>query len=84
MASFDAAVKSSRLEGAGVSRNSRYPGKVSASGHCSTVGVPKAANIFPSWSISVSPAKYGVRSISSAKMQPIYPNKIALAFLCSK
>jgi len=44
--------------------------KGTLTGHSSSVGVPSARKIVLSWSMSVSPGRYGVRSISSAKMQP--------------
>jgi hypothetical protein len=40
-------------------------------GQSSSVGVPSARKIVFSWSISVSPGRYGVRSMSSAKMHPV-------------
>jgi len=39
-------------------------------GHSSSVGVPNTLNIVFSWSISLSPGKYGILSISSANMHP--------------
>lgn len=39
-------------------------------GQSASVGVPNAWKIFFNWSISESPATYGVRSMSSAKIQP--------------
>lgn len=39
-------------------------------GQSSSVGVPRARKVVFSWSISLSPGRYGIRSISSAKMHP--------------
>lgn len=39
-------------------------------GQSSSVGVPRARKMVFNWSISLSPGRYGIRSISSAKMQP--------------
>jgi hypothetical protein len=39
-------------------------------GHVSSVGVPSAAYVRPSWSISLLPGRKGFRNMSSAKTQP--------------
>ena len=57
----------------GASRQKREAGAGGESGRTgqsSSVGVPSARKIVLSWSMSVSPGRYGVRSMSSAKMQP--------------
>jgi hypothetical protein len=44
--------------------------EIMITGHSSSVGVPKALKIVFSWSMSLSPGRYGIRSISSAKIHP--------------
>ena len=39
-------------------------------GHSSSVGVPSALNIVLSWSMSLSPGRYGILSINSASIHP--------------
>src|SRR3989338_9564343 len=66
----DAAVKMMFRGGAGASSNSTKNGIDDTPGQFLSEGVPRAAHILESWSISVSPGRNALRSSSSAKVHP--------------
>ena len=47
-----------------------HPGSNRMPGHSDSLGVPRARKIMSSWLASLSAGRYGVRSMSSAKIHP--------------